>query len=202
AGAVRLGLRGGGWVGRATSTVALYGYADGSANPNAPPYGAIGQCEGGFGFWGFSNAPAGAIARPGGGAYTAVSGVLGTSPNNVGIYAVSTGSYGLVADGNGPSTVGALIRGNGGAAAAVFGGNVQIQGNLTVTGSFPKSAAVPHPDGTLRRLYCQEAPEPWFEDFGQGQLVNGRTTVRLDPDFAPLVRSDDYAVFLTPEGDS
>ena len=58
-----------------------------------------------------------------------------------------------------------------------------------------------HPDGTLRRLYCQEAPEPWFEDFGQGQLVQGRATVRLDPDFAPLVRNDDYAVFPVPEGD-
>jgi len=31
--------------------------------------------------------------------------------------------------------------------------------------------------------------------------VNGRATVRLDADFAPLVHGEDYAVFLTPEGD-
>src|SRR5262249_59359174 len=98
---------------------------------------------------------------------------------------------------------GGLIAGASSTAlAGLFQGNVQIQGNLTVTGSFPKSAAVPHPDGSYRRLYCQEAPEPWFEDFGQGQLVTGRATVRLDPDFAPLVRGEEYGVFLTPEGDS
>src|SRR5262249_59339659 len=116
AGTVQGGLLAAGCVGRSTSTVALYGYANGGPNPGAPPYGAIGQCEGGFGFWGLSNAPAGAIARPGGGAYTAVSGVLGSSPNNVGIYAISTGSYGLVAHGHAPSTPGALIRRDGGGA--------------------------------------------------------------------------------------
>ncbi len=126
---------------------------------------------------------------------------LGTSTGNVGIYAVSTGSYGLVSDGNGPSTVGALIRGNGGAQAAVFVGSVQVQGNLTITGSFPKSAAVPHPDGSHRRLYCQEAPEPWFEDFGSGQLVQGRATIQLDPDFAAVVHGESYHVFLTPTAD-
>ncbi len=173
------------------------GTPTGGSNPNATPYGAIGQCEGGFGFRGFYNAPPGAIARPGGGAFTAVSGVLGTSPNNVGIYAISTGSYGLVADGNGPATVGALIRGNGGGPAAIFGGNVQIQGSLTVTGSYPKSAAVPHPDGTHRRLYCVEAPEPVFEDFGEGRVENGQASIALDPDFAALVQSERYHVFLT-----
>ncbi len=203
AGTIANGLLAGGAVGRATGTVALYGYADGGPNPNAPPYGAIGQCEGGFGFWGFSNAPPGAIARPGGGAFTALSGVLGTSPNNVGVYAISTGSYALVADGNGPATVGALIRGNGGAQAAVFVGNVQVQGNLDVTGNVTapppaRASASRTAAGALRGI---ESPEALVEAVGQGQLVAGRAEVRLDPAFAALLLDARYHVVLTEYDD-
>src|SRR5581483_8932606 len=83
--------------------------------------------------------------------------------------------------------------------AGHFAGKVLISRDYTATGV--KSAAVPHPDGSLRRLYCQESPEAWFEDFGAGTLVAGKGDVRLDPDFAVVVQADDYAVFLTPEGD-
>lgn len=47
-----------------------------------------------------------------------------------------------------------------------------------------------------------EAPESWFEDFGKGQLVNGKATVTLDPEFAALVHGDDYHVFVTTYGAS
>ena len=50
-------------------------------------------------------------------------------------------------------------------------GNQLVHGNQTVLGL--KSAAVPFPDGTWRRLYCMESPENWFEDFGTAQLVKG-----------------------------
>ena len=46
-----------------------------------------------------------------------------------------------------------------------------------------------------------ESPESWFEDFGRATLVRGRSTVKLDPSFAAVVRTDDYHVFLCPEGD-
>src|SRR4051795_1277374 len=74
--------------------------------------------------------------------------------------------------------------------------SVQVNGPFTVLGG-PKSTAVPHPDGSHQRLYCVESPERWFEDFGEGQVANGRGQVRLDPDFAALVRGDKYHVFLT-----
>jgi hypothetical protein len=61
---------------------------------------------------------------------------------------------------------------------------------------------VRHPDGSFRRWYCQESPEPWFEDFGEGRLTNGRADIRLDQDFAMMVKADDYLVFLTEVGDS
>jgi hypothetical protein len=59
------------------------------------------------------------------------------------------------------------------------------------------SAAVPHPDGSHRRLYCVENPESWFEDSGTGQLECGGGGVPLDPDFAAVVHVDDSHVFLT-----
>jgi hypothetical protein len=92
--------------------------------------------------------------------------------------------------------------------AGQFQGNVEINGslrvnggNLTVIGGL-KSAAVLHPDGSHRLTYCLESPESWFEDFGRSLLTNGTAEVRLDPDFAALVETDDYHVFITPEGDS
>jgi hypothetical protein len=42
-----------------------------------------------------------------------------------------------------------------------------------------------------------ESPESWIEDFGTRQLVDGKAEVRLDPDFAAVVQTDAYHVFLT-----
>ena len=75
-----------------------------------------------------------------------------------------------------------------------------VGGNFGVTGA--KNALVPHPDGTHRTMYSLECPESWFEDFGEGRLVNGRAQVALDPDFAAVVQGQNYRVFLTPEGDT
>ena len=66
----------------------------------------------------------------------------------------------------------------------------------------PKSAAVPGTDGTHRLLYCVESPESWFEDFGGAKLVRGRAYVPLDPQFAAVVTTTGYHVFLTAHGDS
>jgi hypothetical protein len=51
-------------------------------------------------------------------------------------------------------------------------------------------------------LYCQESPENWFEDFGEGQLVNGRCHIDLDPLFLETVTIDatnPMKVFITPD---
>lgn len=39
-------------------------------------------------------------------------------------------------------------------------------------------------------LYCQESPESWFEDFGEGQLLNGRAHIELDSLFLETVTID------------
>jgi hypothetical protein len=36
-------------------------------------------------------------------------------------------------------------------------------------------------------MYSQESPENWFEDFGEGQLINGRAHIELDPLFRETV---------------
>jgi hypothetical protein len=79
---------------------------------------------------------------------------------------------------------------------------VFVNGNFTVIGPGLKSAAVPHPDDSHRLFYCVESPESWFEDFGEGQLAEGKGAVRLDPDFAALVDVNGYHVFITPYGES
>src|SRR5262249_61747601 len=69
-----------------------------------------------------------------------------------------------------------------------------------LTASF-KSAVVPFPDGTHCVLHCMESPEHWFEDFGAAKLKRGRAVVKLDANFAKVIKRGDYKVFLTPEGD-
>jgi hypothetical protein len=115
-------------------------------------------------------------------------GLIGTSNALMGIYGFSSGNAGIVGETANPNSF-----------AGFFQGNVIVTGNLAVMGT--KSAAVPFPDGTQRALYCMESPELWFEDFGTAKLKAGRTVIKLDADFAKVIKRGDYRVFLTPEGD-
>jgi hypothetical protein len=118
-------------------------------------------------------------------------GVIGTSNEKSGVYGYSTNGNGIVG-----------MTGDPAGNAGVFFGNVSISGSLTVAGgSNLKGCAVPFPDGTHRTLYCMESPDVWFEDFGAARLKRGQTVVRLDADFAKVIKRGDYRVFLTPEGD-
>lgn len=86
-------------------------------------------------------------------------------------------------------------NGVAGAYSGLFYGPMVITGDLAVVGA--KSAAVAHPDGSHRLLYCVESPESWFEDFGKGLLTDGEATVTLDPAFTALSDMTDYHVFVT-----
>jgi hypothetical protein len=109
----------------------------------------------------------------------------------------SQGHTGVVAVTDGkPGSTAVFASANGAnETAGLFQGNVDILGDLLVTGL--KAAVVTLADGTYRRLYCVESPDSWFEDIGSGKLVNGRATIGLDLDFAATVRTDDYHVFIT-----
>ena len=122
----------------------------------------------------------------------------GPGAGGFGVYGLSAKGHGLVGATAAPGAaaiVGAT-NGVGGAYAATFYGPVAVTGNFTVFGG-AKSAAVPHPDGSHRRLYCVESPESWFEDFGEGRLACGRAEVSIDPDFGAVVDLTKYHVFLS-----
>lgn len=148
-------------------------------------------------------------------------GVSGAAPNGVGVFGESAKGTGVGARSATGQAICAVATGTGTAVLAVadaagatalyghatslgyagiFQGYTYVAGTFTVNGV--KSAAVPHPDGSLRRLYCLESPESYFEDFGRANLASGRASVRLDADFMALVHADEYFVFLTPEGDT
>jgi hypothetical protein len=115
-----------------------------------------------------------------------------------GVYGLSAKGHGLVgatATAGGAAVVGAT-NGVAGAWAGAFYGPVIVSGDFIVVGG-AKSAAVPHPDGTHRQLYCVESPESWLEDFGTGDLVNGRAVVPIEPGFAAVADIASYHVFLT-----
>ena len=85
--------------------------------------------------------------------------MLGSSDINNGVYGYSPGHKGT--SGNSDSGFGVYATSNSGTGlyakstcgnAAQFDGNVVINGALPVSNSSYKSAAVPHPDGTTRRL--------------------------------------------------
>ena len=170
--------------------------------------GVLGQSSTAFGVKGLSTSGSGVRGEiPGTSASNAIaiyglnnSSYAGASPGAGGF-----GVYGLCAKGHGlvgaTSTAGAAAvvgatNGVAGAYAGAFYGPVIIGGNFTVVGG-AKSAAVPHPDGSHRRMYCMESPESWFEDFGSGQLECGRAEIPIDRDFAALVDLTNYHVFLT-----
>jgi hypothetical protein len=113
-----------------------------------------------------------------------------------GVYAQGS-DFGLYSEG----AIGLYSRASSpGGIAGWFEGSIFASGSLVATGG--KSAAVPHPDGTLRQLYAVESPESWFEDFGRAELSEGQAQVPLDEEFAALVDTSDYHVFLTPEGET
>ena len=122
----------------------------------------------------------------------------GPGAGGFGVYGLSAKGHGLVgatAAAGGAAVVGAT-NGVAGAWGGAFYGRVIVGGDFMVVGG-AKSAAVPHPDGSHRLLYCVESPESWFEDFGKGQLECGRADVAIDPDFASVADMSDYHVFLT-----
>jgi hypothetical protein len=124
-------------------------------------------------------------------------GVLGQSAMGGGVVGISDQSVGV--QGYLGNSVGILgMTSNPASLAGAFFGNVAIAGNLVVGGT--KSAVVPFPDGSRRALYCMESPDLWLEDFGSAKLARGRAVVKLDANFAKVIKRGDYRVFVTPEG--
>jgi hypothetical protein len=199
--------------GQSTSSVGAGGFSNSS-------FGVSGQSTSGVGAGGFSNTNTGVqgVSTRGlgvGGFSTSNFGTFGSSTNSFGVRGVSTNSIGVSGVGSSIGVAGSGNIGVNGFSTSAFGGsftgpqNTPGAGSLRLVGNIVKtggefSEALPHPDGSQRLLYAPLSPESWYEDFGRGELVEGRGRVEFDPDFAAILGIDDghYHVFLTPEGDS
>ncbi|MEO0114597.1 MAG: hypothetical protein ABIK93_03885 [candidate division WOR-3 bacterium] len=128
----------------------------------------------------------------------------GSSSTNTGVYGEGTefgvygkgteiGVYGWASATSNARGVYGVANGYGSSAgyfegdnwAGTFVGHVQVGGNFYVYGS--KNAVVKIDENEQRLVYCQESPEVWFEDFGEGQLKQGKADIQLDPTFLKTV---------------
>lgn len=98
-------------------------------------------------------------------------------------------------------------------AAGLGSGNVGgiPAGGVNITGSYEKNgfcligcvAATTATAGHAVTSYASMVSQPTIEDFGEAQLVNGRSYVPLDSKFANVVdQKANYFVFITPEGEA
>jgi hypothetical protein len=79
----------------------------------------------------------------------------------------------------------------------VDGGNNQVLVNAWTVGNthykvlgggaWPVSCAIPDTNNNMVVMHCPETPEFYFEDYGQGQLVNGRAHIDIDPNLVKNV---------------
>ncbi|MBN1426220.1 hypothetical protein JXA88_16845 [Candidatus Fermentibacteria bacterium] len=122
-------------------------------------------------------------------------GVYGKSGSNsgTGVYGwtwattgTTRGVHGTCSSPSGFAVYGYTTLGTGvyGGTLSTTNDGVYYAGGLA--GSGTKSCVVRTSQGPTL-MYCQESPENWFEDFGEGRLVNGRCRIELDPLFLETV---------------
>jgi hypothetical protein len=130
---------------------------------------------------------------------SAAPGVYGTSTKGYGVLGYSTAGGASLSGISTNANIPAFAGGNSvaGGLAASFSGSVFVNGSFVVQDPANKHGAIKHPDGSHRLLYSMESPESWLEDFGTGQLTNGKADIKLDADFAAVVHAESYHVFLT-----
>ncbi len=143
-----------------------------------------------------NNATYNNIATGSGGAFTGtVCGVYGYATNSSNL---RYGGY-FAAAGN-VNTSGVGYAYVGGRAVAANGTTYQSK----IVGAGTVQTIVKNTEGNLIALTCPEAPEMVFQDFGVGQLINGKAHITIDPDLAININVCDehpLKVYITPEGD-
>jgi hypothetical protein len=130
-------------------------------------------------------------------------GVFGSSTHGVGVY--GKGATGVRAQ---AAAAGNLVFEGLNAAGTSIAhlddtGNLHLSGKVFTSGSC--STGCMNGGGIVRRpvAYVPSQSLPTMEDFGDAQLVNGRTYVRLDIAFANRIDTRAiYMVFITPDGDT
>jgi hypothetical protein len=202
--ATTIGTRGVG-LSNSTGVKGVSNVGSSTADGDGSGIGVFGKSNGGPGVRGESTSGPGVFgvssSQPGvDGVSTGSLGIRGASTNFVGIVGISTNSHGLYGSTHGTSAYGIVAENLAGGPGLLVNGSAQIYGNLQVFGA--KNAIIKMQDGTNAAVYCQESPEPYFEDFGEARLVKGIAQVSLEPEFATLVAGGKYLVFSFPQGDT
>lgn len=113
------------------------------------------------------------------------------------------GVYGI-ANNTGNSTWGGYFTNGSATAYAYVGGRSAGGTDYKILGAGSVSTIVKNTKGDAVALYCPEAPEILFQDFGKGKLVNGFVHIDLDKDFAKNVTINEkhpLRVIIQLEGD-
>ena len=182
-----------------TDGLGVYGLAAAFSGSNYGVYGESGSISG-TGVYGVVGATAGTTygvyghsrSSSGRGVYgwasqstgngQGVRGESDSSTNGVGVYGLGSSTTGL--------NYGVFGRTFSSDGYGVYGTGVAPGYALYAAGDFAasgtKSCVVKTSRGPTL-MYCQESPENWFEDFGEGKLVNGRCHIDLDPLFLETV---------------
>lgn len=221
-------------VGTAAQPYAVNGYANGGAvgiwgeANSATGFGmlAINIQASGTGLIGIGNNSAGTYLVAGAG--------VAANGNPTGLFAIAhtvASGTGVVASGNNAAST-TLLTGSGGAFRGVTTGvfaysttggvgeavytqqfnnvvrvnywNGATQFKIAGTGTMPVACAVKDDAGVDRTMYCSESPEFYFEDYGQGQLVNGTAHIEIDSLLAKHIIIDEkhpLRVYIQIEGD-
>lgn len=162
--------------------------------------GGVSWADSGAGVWGYGMGSNNMDYGVSGSSHaTSGRGVYGTanhtSGQNYGVYGKTSSTAGKAVYGWADATTGLNFGGYFGTASP-SGYGVWYTGGLAGTGS--KSCVVRTFQGPTL-FYCQESTECWFEDFGEGKLINGVSHIELDPLFVDAVTIDennDLKVFV------
>lgn len=179
------------------SSVGVLGFSVSATGPTNGVYGKSAS-PAGFGVNGFNSHASG-------------TGVLGVGNNITGSYLVggSGGSFtgldwGLYAKNTSTGTGGAVYTDNNGVINRYnyYDATSFIQYKVLGTGTV--STTVNDINGNKVILHCPETPEIYFSDYGEGQLINGKAHIEMDPSFAKNVAINSkhpLRIFTQLEGD-
>lgn len=143
---------------------------------------------------------------------TSGTGIIGVGNNLTNIPTIAAGSgggftgnicgvYGYAANTSGDRYGGYFATGGGGYA---YVGCRYSNTNRKIVGVGNVSTIVTNTKGERVTLVCPEAPESVFQDFGIGQLIDGKAHITIDPDLAINITVNEkhpLKVYITPKGD-
>ena len=211
----------GGLYGEATATsaqntVGVWGVTSGTGNANGQPIGVRGDAkddassEGQYGVLGYNWADSQTSGKQGAGVFGGSMGGDPSSPSNFtgrghGVqgetYASNDNSAGGIFYTNSSNGASDAVR-----AIVSYDANnnsgqyaIKADGDSVVSGS--KSALVNTDSQGPTEMYSIESSEIWFEEIGEGQLVNGEVRIAIDPLFLETITVDKthpMQVFIQP----